>query len=99
MADGIPGWLSVEEAAERVGKDKQTIRRWRREGKLRTLHGLIHADTLVQVDAEQRDRQHGPKKRVHMDLVIDGVKVGTVAFNPETGGLTGTVRKGALDAR
>lgn len=55
-------WLTVEAAAKRVDRSKDTIYRWQREELLSILLGRVLESQLLEVDALKRKRRGRPKK-------------------------------------
>lgn len=58
---GMNGWLTVAEAAERVGKSTDTIYRWSRQGLFGIWGGLILEEKLLKADAFKRQRVGRPR--------------------------------------
>lgn len=56
-------WLTIEQAAERVGKSKDTIYRWAREPGLglQIFMGLVSEQALLDVDRRKRQRVGRPR--------------------------------------
>lgn len=61
MAEG-KRWLTYDEAAERIGRDRSTIYRWIAAGVLVPQMRRIHVDQLIQADHEKRKRRSPPPK-------------------------------------
>lgn len=59
----MSGWLTIEEAAQRVGKSPDTIYRWIRQGHLRAFGGKV-VEAHVVVAAAQVRRGRPRKKSV-----------------------------------
>lgn len=57
----MKGWLTVAEAAERVGKSTDTIYRWSREGLFGIWGGLVPEEKLLKADAYKRQRIGRPR--------------------------------------
>lgn len=55
-------WLTVEEAAARVGRNRSTIYRWIADGDLSLHMQLIHVEQLVRVEQERRRARSSRKK-------------------------------------
>lgn len=49
-------WLTVREAAERVGRSFVTIKRWRRQGEITVVVGRVRESQLLEVDRRMRGR-------------------------------------------
>lgn len=86
------GWLTIEEAAQRVGRSKPTIYRWVSEGLLKVISNRIRESQLVDVEREVRTRRASRARRVA--VVVAGVRVGELRYNPDTGRLAGDVEPG-----
>lgn len=66
-------FLTIEQAAKRVGRDERTIRRWvdtvREEGANLMLGGLIREESLLEVERRMRSRRGRPRK-VRPEVVV-----------------------------
>jgi predicted site-specific integrase-resolvase len=51
-------WLSIAEAAERVGKSVRTIKAWRQRGEITVLVGRVRESDVVEADKRMRERMH-----------------------------------------
>lgn len=56
------GFLTMEQAAKRVGKTERTIRNWIRAGQITHRAGYIREDDLLEADRVMRSRRGRPQK-------------------------------------
>lgn len=56
------GWLTIEEAAERVDRSTDTIYRWVRDGHLFRPYTRVSEAQLLEVDVRMRRRIGRPRK-------------------------------------
>ena len=62
------GWLTVAEAAKRVGRSERTIYRWAEKHLVKVhTNGMIDERKLLAADEAQRSRRGRPKKEVVSD--------------------------------
>lgn len=68
-------WVKVEDAAKQIGKSVDTIRRWRREGRLTFISGHVDIDRVVEIEKMMRERnptEYGsPVVALARDLGVD----------------------------
>ena len=68
-------WVKVEEAAKQVGKSVDTLRRWRREGRISVVSGHVAIDQVVEVEKAMRERNPNeyasPVVALARDLGVD----------------------------
>ena len=57
----MKSWMTVEDAAKRVGKSTDTIYRWARGGHIRILNGLIPEAQLLKTEKMMRQRKGRPR--------------------------------------
>lgn len=58
-------WLTIAEAAERVGRDPRTIKRWRANDEITVLADRVRESDLLDADKRIRARKGGrPRKTV-----------------------------------
>lgn len=55
-------WLTIDEAAQRVDRSKDTIYRWIRNGILTAPLGRVRESQLLEADVQMRGRIGRPKK-------------------------------------
>lgn len=56
-------WLTIRDAAERVGRSPRTIKAWRQRGELTVLAGRVRESHLLEVEKRMRGRTGGrPRK-------------------------------------
>lgn len=55
-------WLSLPEAAVRVGRSQRTIRRWIESRHLTPILGRVRESTLLEADALMRSKIGRPRK-------------------------------------
>ena len=56
-------WLDRKAAAERIGKDPRTIRRWIAAGELKETLGRVREADLLRVEKTMRDRMHAGRPK------------------------------------
>ena len=54
-------WLTLTEAAERVGRTERTLWRWRRQGLVRFWLGRVNEAKLLEADRLARSRMGRPR--------------------------------------
>ena len=52
-------WLTMREAAERVGRSERTVKRWRQQGEFPTLMGRVRERDLLDAEARVSGRVGG----------------------------------------
>lgn len=57
----MSAWLTVAEAAKRIGKAPGTIYKWNRWGALPIIAGRVNEETLVEVDSQMREKIGRPR--------------------------------------
>jgi hypothetical protein len=105
MSDGgvAQQWLTIAEAAARVGRSEGTIRRWRRDGIISSAFGRVREDELVRAEAAVRlpgkPKAPDPTRSTVVPLMYDGVMVGTATVDPNTGTMTAVISDPSISAR
>lgn len=89
---GEARWLTVDEAAKRVGRSARTIRRWITDDELRRFpNGKVRIEHLLDVDQRMRATVGGRPKGDTVPLLVDGREVGHITIAPD-GAITGRIR-------
>lgn len=63
MTAGPARWLTLAEAAERVGRDERTIRRWVEREELAPMMGRFREADLIATEKRMRSRVGRPRGR------------------------------------
>lgn len=88
----IPGYLTREEAAERVGRSVRTIRSWQSDG-LKTVMGRIPEADLLAWDRRMRERTGRPRKVDDVPWIRELVEAGNVELMSDLGPILVTVAR------
>lgn len=87
-------WLTFDEAAVRVRRSKPTIYRWVADGDLRAFGRRVAVSDLLEVDRVMRERRRGGGR--WLDVSVEGVRVGRVRYNQDTGRIAGEIVRGLV---
>lgn len=61
-------WLLLTSAAERVGRDPRTLRRWISSGSLRVTMGRVREADLLEVDRQMREKRASGKRSPRFEV-------------------------------
>jgi len=64
------GWLTLEGAAQRVGRSKRTIQRWISEGNLGQTYEWVKEDDLLELARQKLAHRGRPRKDADKDQLI-----------------------------